>query len=159
MPAQSSVFNTRTPLGRVVACDLQVCGPYVCKYKHAQRQPSMHAHHARIILLLACLHCKAQPLSLVASRSGEPCDWGSPAARLHVCVHGLPACLPACMLPAACRPPDCLAARLPTYLPPYLHRKQQPLPSGSSYTLLAKLAAPTWRVWLPLRWSSLRAVL
>ena len=66
----------------------------------------------------------------------------SKAPRLRSRPACLPACLPARMLTAACHPPDCLAVRLPTYRPTYLHKKQQPLPSGSSYTLLAKLAAP-----------------
>ena len=97
MPAQSRVFNTRTPLGCVVAYDVQVCSPCACKYKHAHRQPK----HART----PCTPC-TPCLPILQSLASSP---GCPAARLHVvCVHGLPACLPGCRL-----------TYLPTYLPTF----------------------------------------
>ena len=57
------------------------------------------------------------PVAMESPLAGSLQQQGSTSSAFTAC---LPACLPACLLPAACRPPDCLAARLPTYLPTYL---------------------------------------
>ena len=123
MPAQSRVFNTRTPLGCVVAYDVQVCSPYACKYKHAHRQPK----HA----CTPCTPCLPILQSLASSPGCQP-QWralwlevssSKAPRRLRSRPACLPACLPACCLLPAARLtvwlPGCRLTYLPTYLPTF----------------------------------------
>ena len=100
-----------------------------------KRADHMHASASVRADTKACTHTMHEQYFYLLAYNANPnlFPW-LPAAMESLC-------LPAYMLLVACRPPDCLAARPSTYLPTYLRRKQQPLPSGSSYTLLAKLAA------------------